>query len=216
MASASFRESMNSLGWSRRSPSLPPPSTAPISGSSSNGGDGGSFLSSLRSINPFNAGGSSSYIQLPSSEPGSSGRTNRPPPAASAPPIRDDSGSDGGGLLALSRWDRLLIFAGCNVGAAVCFGLCLVFLFFPVLLTRPRKFAALWSLGSALFLGSWAALMGVAPYVRHLLSGPRLPFTAVYFGSIAGTLYFALGLHSTLLLVARRAGRELFPFVDAG
>jgi hypothetical protein len=36
--------------------------------------------------------------------------------------------------------------------------------------------------------------MGPIAYVRHLLSGPRLPFTAAYFGSIALTLYFAVGV----------------------
>lgn len=30
--------------------------------------------------------------------------------------------------------------------------------------------------------------------VQHLLSGPRLPFTAAYFGSIAMTLYFSIGV----------------------
>jgi hypothetical protein len=30
--------------------------------------------------------------------------------------------------------------------------------------------------------------------VQHLLSGPRLPFTAAYFGSIALTLYFSIGV----------------------
>ena len=81
-------------------------------------------------------------------------------------------------------------------------------------------------MGSALFLGSWAVLMGpmiygkpspIPPYpnictpaavlvpsfsscmltihlARHLLSQERLPFTATYFGSIALTLYFALGV----------------------
>jgi len=29
---------------------------------------------------------------------------------------------------------------------------------------------------------------------RHLLSTPRLPFTGAYFGSIAMTLYFSLGV----------------------
>ncbi|DAA75701.1 TPA_exp: Uncharacterized protein A8136_1423 [Trichophyton benhamiae CBS 112371] len=56
-----------------------------------------------------------------------------------------------------------------------------------------------WSSGSALFLASWAVLMGPVPYARHLTSGPRLPFTAAYFTSIALTLYFAVGLHSTIL-----------------
>jgi hypothetical protein len=36
--------------------------------------------------------------------------------------------------------------------------------------------------------------MGPAIYAKHLVSGPRLPFTAAYFGSIALTLYFAIGV----------------------
>jgi hypothetical protein len=36
--------------------------------------------------------------------------------------------------------------------------------------------------------------MGPFTYVRHLLSGSRLPFTAAYFGSIGLTLYFAVGV----------------------
>jgi len=57
--------------------------------------------------------------------------------------------------------------------------------------------------------------MGPYQYATHLISGPRLPFTATYLGAIALTIYFAVGvslesnlhsveantpqLHSTLL-----------------
>ncbi|KAG5913591.1 hypothetical protein E4U42_000996 [Claviceps africana] len=41
--------------------------------------------------------------------------------------------------------------------------------------------------------------MGPLNYVYHLLSAPRLPFTAAYFGSIILTLVFAIKLHSTIL-----------------
>ena len=51
-----------------------------------------------------------------------------------------------------------------------------------------------WTLGSMLFLCSFAAMMGPLAYVQHLASGPRLPFTAAYFGSIGLTLYFAIGV----------------------
>jgi uncharacterized membrane protein YagU involved in acid resistance len=44
-------------------------------------------------------------------------------------------------LLAVSRWDRILIFAGCNIGAIACFLIC--FFLFPALSLRPRKFAIL-------------------------------------------------------------------------
>lgn len=40
--------------------------------------------------------------------------------------------------------------------------------------------------------------MGPWSYARHLVSGPRLPFTAAYFGSIGLTLYFAIGVSPTL------------------
>ncbi|PYH92118.1 SFT2 domain protein [Aspergillus ellipticus CBS 707.79] len=173
MATTSFRDSVNSLGWSRREPDLPArtnSSNAPI-------------LSRLQSWNPFGQG--EGYLQLPTHEvPGA------PLPAASRREEEDT-------FLALSRWDRMLIFIACNLGAAVCFLLC--FFLFPVLSLKPRKFAILWSVGSLLFLLSWAVLMGPLVYAKHLVSGPRLPFTAAYFGSIAMTLYFAIGLHSTLL-----------------
>lgn len=55
-----------------------------------------------------------------------------------------------------------------------------------------------WSVGSVLFLLSWAVLMGPWSYAKHLISGPRLPFTAAYFGSIALTLYFAIGVRTTI------------------
>ena len=34
--------------------------------------------------------------------------------------------------------------------------------------------------------------MGPITYAKHLISGPRLPFTAAYFGSIGLTLFFAM------------------------
>jgi len=53
MASSSFRDSMSSLGWSRREE--PPVDTSQQSG----------LLSSLKSLNPFGGDG---YVQLPTTE----------------------------------------------------------------------------------------------------------------------------------------------------
>ncbi|KFG86552.1 hypothetical protein MANI_027946 [Metarhizium anisopliae] len=170
MASASFRDSLNSLGWSRRQDE--PVSTAPETG----------LLASVRNFNPFR---DRDYVQLPTSEgPGA------PLPA----PTRREEEE---GWFVLSRWDRLLVFAACNVAALACFVIC--FTLFPIMATRPRKFVTLWTVGSVLFLASFAAVMGPMNYVYHLLSAPRLPFTAAYFGSIAMTLVFSLKLHSTIL-----------------
>ena len=66
------------------------------------------------------------------------------------------------------------------------------------LMSNLTGFLSRWSVGSLLFLLSWAVLMGPWTYAKHLVSGSRLPFTAAYFGSIALTLYFAVGV-STLV-----------------
>ncbi|RMZ78910.1 hypothetical protein DV737_g3690, partial [Chaetothyriales sp. CBS 132003] len=171
MASTSFRDSINSLGWSRRDPDIPANTTASTP-----------FLSNLAAYNPF---GEINNVRLPTHE--------APGAPLPAPSRREEEEA----WFALSRWDRLLIFGGCNLAALACFVIC--FALFPVLSIRPRKFAILWSMGSLLFLASWAFLLGPYQYATHLASGPRLPFTAVYFGSIAMTIYFAVGLHSTIL-----------------
>ncbi|CAL5873431.1 uncharacterized protein PFLUO_LOCUS7710 [Penicillium psychrofluorescens] len=174
MATNSFRDSVNALGWSRRDPDLPV---------NTNASSTTPFFSRLQSWNPF---GEEGYVQLPTHNEG----PGAPLPAATR---REEEE----GFFALSRWDRMLIFAACNLGAAVCFLIC--FFLFPALAIKPRKFAILWSVGSLLFLISWAVLMGPWTYAKHLVSGPRLPFTAAYFGSIALTLYFAVGLQNLLL-----------------
>ena len=55
MASTSFRDSINSLGWSRRDADLP------VNTSQQSG-----LLSSLKSLNPF--GSDRGYVQLPTIE----------------------------------------------------------------------------------------------------------------------------------------------------
>ncbi|KAK2590600.1 Protein transport protein sft2 [Conoideocrella luteorostrata] len=172
MASASFRDSIGSLGWSRRQQDEPV-STAPETG----------LLSSIRNFNPFQ---DRSYVRLPTSESG-------PGAPLPAPSRREEEE----GWFVLSRWDRLLVFGACNLAALACFVIC--FFMFPMLALNLRKFVILWTVGSALFLASFAAVMGPMNYVYHLMSAPRLPFTTAYFGSIAMTLVFALKLHSTIL-----------------
>jgi len=174
MASSSFRDSMNSLGWSRRA------ADEPINTRTSSN----PILGRLQSLNPFGSGG---YVQLPTTEGEGPGA---PLPARTR---REEEE----GWFALSRWDRLLVFGGLNLAAIALFVVCFTLL--PILSLKPRKFAILWSMASALFLGSWAVMMGPIVYARHLISQERLPFTATYFGSIALTIYFAVGLRSTIL-----------------
>lgn len=67
-------------------------------------------------------------------------------------------------------------------------------------LVRPELTLRRWSVGSAMFLASFAAVMGPMNYIKHLFSGPRIPFTAGYFGSILLTLVFAIKVTSYLCI----------------
>ncbi|KAG9660760.1 SFT2-domain-containing protein, partial [Aureobasidium melanogenum] len=118
MASSSFRDSMNSLGWSRREPAA-----MPTTSNSST-----PFLGKLQSLNPFGQGG---YVRLPLYE-------NEAPGAPLPARTRREEEE---GWFALSRWDRLLVFGALNLAAIALFVVC--FTLMPVLTLRPRKFAIL-------------------------------------------------------------------------
>ncbi|KAM0723244.1 hypothetical protein Q7P37_001445 [Cladosporium fusiforme] len=185
MAATSFRDRMNDLGWSRREE---PANTQRPTG----------LLGTLNQYNPF---GGESYVQLPTTEGEGPGAPlparNRREEEEGWFARKSETSSAAYMPSAVSRWDRLLLFGGLNLAALALFVVC--FTLFPILSLKPRKFAILWSMASALFLGSWAALMGPMIYAKHLLSQERLPFTATYFGSIGLTLYFAVGLQSLFL-----------------
>lgn len=114
-------------------------------------------------------------------------RSPAEPAAASGPPC----------LPSVTRTQRLAAAGVCLLLAAFCFGL--AGLYAPALLLRARKFALLWSLGSALALGGGALLRGGAACGR-LLRGEERPSRAalLYVGALGATLYAALGMRSTL------------------
>ncbi|KAI0776837.1 SFT2-domain-containing protein [Trametes elegans] len=95
---------------------------------------------------------------------------------------------------ALSRWERLLGFGACLIGAAVCFFV--AFITLPWIALRPAKFALAFSLGSLLVMFGFAVLIGPINHIKHLLSKERLPFSVAYLASLGLTLYFSLGAHS--------------------
>jgi len=99
-------------------------------------------------------------------------------------------------FFALSRWDRLLGFGACLLGAIACFAV--AFFTLPFLAIRPAKFALAFSLGSMLVMFGFSVLIGPINHIKHLLSKDRLPFTFAYFTSLGLTLYFALGAKSYL------------------
>ncbi|EIW56674.1 SFT2-domain-containing protein [Trametes versicolor FP-101664 SS1] len=97
---------------------------------------------------------------------------------------------------ALSRWERLLGFGACLLGAAVCFFV--AFLTLPWIALRPAKFALAFSLGSLLVMFGFAVLIGPLNHLKHLFSKERIPFSCAYLASLGLTLYFSLGPHSYL------------------
>ncbi|TDH06388.1 hypothetical protein EPR50_G00132800 [Perca flavescens] len=97
-------------------------------------------------------------------------------------------------LPGMSRRQRLVAFAVCASFSALCFGLSA--LYAPLLLLYARKFALLWSLGSLFAIAAAGVLRGPS----RLASGlHKSPGAAVYLCALAGTLYAALSLHSTVL-----------------
>lgn len=95
-------------------------------------------------------------------------------------------------LPGMSRSQRLVAFGTCIAFSALCFGLSA--LYAPLLLIYARKFALLWSLGSLFAILGAAILRGPSKLI-----GTPTPGAAVYLCSLGGTLYAALGLHSTIL-----------------
>jgi hypothetical protein len=167
---SAFRSSLTSLGWGTSNQQQSDVSTQPAS--------------LLTRLNPFSRG----RIRL--------GDDAQSLPTQLPAPTREE---EQGAFFVLSRWDRILVFGACILGAAVCF--VVAFLLLPVLAFKPRKFAVLWTVGSLLFMISFGFLQGFVPYIRHLLTPQRLPFTIAYFGSMILTLYFAVGLRNLILTI---------------
>ncbi|KAF9590752.1 hypothetical protein IFM89_038065 [Coptis chinensis] len=74
-------------------------------------------------------------------------------------------------------------------------------MFLPVMVLMPQKFALCFTFGCAFIIGSFFALKGPKNQLSHMISKERLPFTLGFFGSMVGTIYVSMVLHSYLLSV---------------
>lgn len=146
-----------------------------------------SLLKKISSWNPFSS--RNNLIRLPTTDA----------PESSAQSLPEGVVFEEPSWFVLSRWDRLLIFGICLLGAVACFALC--FVISPMLVFKARKFALLWTLGSVLFVVAFGALQGPRNFVLHLVTPSRLPFTLAYFGSIVATLVFSMVFKSTILTI---------------
>ncbi|KAL8506908.1 hypothetical protein ACS0TY_017701 [Phlomoides rotata] len=96
---------------------------------------------------------------------------------------------------------KSLVYFGFFLAAGVFFIFIAFTIFLPVMVLKPQKFAICFTIGCAFIVGSFFALKGPRGQLSHMLSKERLPFTVGFFGSMAGTIYVSMVLHSYVLSV---------------
>lgn len=85
-------------------------------------------------------------------------------------------------------------------GAGILF-MAAIFVFLPMALIMPSKFATAFSVGSLLFMAAMAMFRGPRTFLMGFVDWARAPFTVAYLGSLVMTLWATLGGHSYLLIV---------------
>lgn len=105
------------------------------------------------------------------------------------------------GILGMPSQQQWTHFA-CLLGAGLVFLSLALFVFLPMIIFAPAKFATSFTLGCLLCTGASMALRGWRAGLLGLMNRDRLPFTGLYLGSTMATLYAALAMHSYLLCLA--------------
>ncbi|CAJ1960211.1 unnamed protein product [Sphenostylis stenocarpa] len=96
---------------------------------------------------------------------------------------------------------KSLVYFGLLLASGVFFVFLSFTLFLPVMVVMPQKFAICFTLGCGFIIGSFFALKGPKNQLTHMLSRERLPFTLAFLGSMIGTIYVSMVLHSYILSV---------------
>ncbi|KAF6164058.1 hypothetical protein GIB67_037824 [Kingdonia uniflora] len=106
---------------------------------------------------------------------------------------------------------KSLTYFGFLLGAGVFFVFIAFTMFLPVMVLMPQKFAICFTLGCVFIIGSFFALKGPKNQLQHMLSQEdftcsrlslqRLPSTLGFVGSMVGTIYVSMVLHSYILSV---------------
>ena len=104
----------------------------------------------------------------------------------------------------LSQWQRLQVFLLLMVAAAVLLGMAL-FVFLPMALVFPGKFAMTFTVGSLAFMAAFAMQRGPRTMAASLFAPDRAVFTTAYLGSMLLTLY-ATFVAKTYLLIMLATG----------
>ncbi|KAK9803362.1 hypothetical protein WJX73_008808 [Symbiochloris irregularis] len=93
------------------------------------------------------------------------------------------------------------VYFAAILGAGLIFLLLAFTLFLPVIMLAPAKFAICFTIGSGLVMASFVTLKGWKGQLQHMMTKERLPFSLAYIGSMGGTLYAAMQLHSYILSI---------------
>ncbi|KAH1076679.1 hypothetical protein AAZX31_19G062000 [Glycine max] len=104
-------------------------------------------------------------------------------------------GEDSGGLCSLSTTQRIYGFASCLVAGLACMLLSMI------VFAKPIKFAALFTFGNLLAVGSTAFLLGPAQQLGMMVDPVRVFATAIYLGCVVIALICALWIHSKVLTI---------------
>ncbi|PON86358.1 Vesicle transport protein, SFT2-like [Trema orientale] len=96
---------------------------------------------------------------------------------------------------------KALMYFGLLLATGVFFVFIAFTMFLPVMVLMPQKFAICFTLGCGFIIGSFFALKGPKNQFAHMSSKERLPFTLVFIGSMVGTIYVSMVLHSYVLSV---------------
>ncbi|XP_020264334.1 protein transport protein SFT2 [Asparagus officinalis] len=97
---------------------------------------------------------------------------------------------------------KSLMYFGLLLASGVFFIFIAFTMFLPVIVLMPQKFAICFTTGCAFIIGSFFALRGPKNQLAHMASKERLPFTLGFIGSMVGTIYVSIVLHSYILSVA--------------
>lgn len=96
---------------------------------------------------------------------------------------------------------KSLMYFGLLLATGVFFIFIAFTMFLPVMVLMPQKFAICFTLGCASIIGSFFALKGPKNQLTHMTSKERLPFTLGFVGSMVGTIYVSMVVHSYILSV---------------
>ncbi|KAJ4725379.1 Vesicle transport protein [Melia azedarach] len=96
---------------------------------------------------------------------------------------------------------KALLYFGLFLASGVFFIFIAFTMFLPVMVLMPQKFALCFTVGCCFIIGSFFALRGPQNQIAHMSSKERLPFTLGFIGSMVGTIYVSMVLHSYILSV---------------